>query len=64
MEHTEQPHCIPWAQAFADTYLELSTGEGDMHQLLDWAYELYPVCGHRLGADVARDEFALANPPA
>lgn len=60
---TQQPHCIPWAQEFADTFLELSKGEGDIHQLLDWAYELYPVCGHRPGKAVALEEFAKANSP-
>ena len=59
---TEQPHSAQWAQAFASTYLALSEGQGDEHALLDWAYELYPVCGHRPGAEVAGDEFKRANP--
>lgn len=51
------PSKIDWAQNFADAYLALSQGEGDVHALLDWAYELWPAAGDRQAEQVAKDEF-------
>ena len=45
-------------------YLSLSQGDGDIHQLIEWGYELWPTQGERDAAEVAKEEFAKANPGA
>lgn len=56
----ETPEII-WAVIFANIYLSLSRGEGDIHHLIDLGYELWPMHGKRDAADVAREEFTKAN---
>lgn len=60
--HPGQTPEIIWAEAFATTYLSLSKGEGDIHHLIDWGYELWPVHGARDATEVAKDQFTKANP--
>ena len=59
--HGQTPEII-WAEVFATMYLSLSGGEGDMHHLIDWGYELWPTHGAQDASEVAREEFAKANP--
>ncbi|WP_041388679.1 hypothetical protein [Polaromonas sp. JS666] len=60
--HPGQTPEIIWAEAFATMYLSLSGGDGDIHHLIDWGYELWPTHGARDAAEVAKDEFTKANP--
>lgn len=62
--HPGQTPAIIWAEVFARMYLSLSKGEGDIHHLLDWGYELWPTQGARDAVEVAKEEFAKVNPDA
>jgi putative SOS response-associated peptidase YedK len=45
----------------ARTFAPAWNGNADLHNLLDWAYDLYPERGHEDPAQVARDEFKIAR---
>lgn len=50
-----------WAEHFAHVFTDLAHGNADLHNLLDWAYDLYPERGHEDPAQVAREEFKTAR---
>lgn len=52
-----------WALAFAHHFLDAVHGEADIHDLLDWAYELYPANRHLDPVDVAKAQLAEQGLP-
>jgi hypothetical protein len=52
---------IDWAEHFAQAFTDLADGAADLHNLLDWAYDLYPSRGQEDPVKVARDEFRTAS---
>ncbi len=61
--HGQTPEII-WAEIFGSMYLSLSKGEGDIHHLIDWGYELWPTRGAQDAVEVAKEQFAKVNPAA
>lgn len=48
---------IAWGHEFMYAWAELVNGALDIHDTLDWAYELWPTMGHRNPAEVAKEYF-------
>lgn len=46
-----------WALMFAKEYLRQAEGRGNLHDLIDWGYELHPTMGHLDATEVARREY-------
>lgn len=53
MTNPRTQHMIDWAHAFAQRFLEEENSRGDIHDLIDWGYEIYPENRHREPGAVA-----------
>lgn len=53
----DRPHMALWAEAFLNQWSVELKERCDIHDILDWAYELYPEKGHLRPEDVAQAEW-------